>query len=148
MDSPILFQLHYLSSYNIETMYEPHLVDYASTHRRSLDAAENERNGGGSGVSLLEELDKIAPIKAFDAFPKVDSTYVSSTRRGGVLTAVVGAIIFLLVLNDLGEYLYGAPDYLFKVDHDVARDLQLNVDLTVAMPCQCESSLCSAAIRV
>jgi hypothetical protein len=45
-------------------------------------------------------------------------------------------LIFLLVLNDLGEYLYGAPDYTFKVDHDVARKLQLNVDLTVAMPCR------------
>lgn len=55
------------------------------------------------------------------------------------MTALVGAIIFLLVLNDLGEYLYGAPDYAFQVDHDVARDLQLNVDLTVAMPCRCES---------
>lgn len=82
------------------------------------------------------------------------------SRRGGVLTAVVGLIIFLLVLvsrgqldptvaeispppphfgqNDLGEYLYGAPDYAFQVDSDVQKDLQLNVDLTVAMPCRCE----------
>lgn len=39
----------------------------------------------------------------------------------------------------MGEYLYGAPDYAFQVDSDIQKDLQLNVDLTVAMPCRCES---------
>ncbi|OCF32949.1 endoplasmic reticulum-Golgi intermediate compartment protein 2 [Kwoniella heveanensis CBS 569] len=106
-------------------MYEPHLIDHAS---------EQSRPRGESGT-LLEELDKIAPIKSFDAFPKVQSTYTVTSRRGGVLTTVVGLIIFLLVLNDLGEYLYGAPDYAFHVDHELQKDLQLNVDLTVAMPC-------------
>ncbi|GMK55210.1 hypothetical protein CspeluHIS016_0202660 [Cutaneotrichosporon spelunceum] len=91
-----------------------------------------ERDGG----SLLEELDKIAPIKSFDAFPKVQSTYTAHSRRGGVLTMVVSLLIFLLVLNDLGEYLYGEPDYSFYIDSDMGDDLQLNVDLTVAMPCQ------------
>lgn len=42
------------------SMYEPHLVDFANQHSH-----DNE------GMSLLEELDKIAPIKSFDAFPKV-----------------------------------------------------------------------------
>ena len=71
---------------------------------------------------------------------------------------MVGAIIFLLVLvsyrrtpglavpsclmpsvsqNDLGEYLYGEPSYEFHVDNEITSDLQLNVDLTVAMPCRC-----------
>jgi hypothetical protein len=115
-------------------MYEPHLLDHASSqHRPSLD---------GDGTSILAELDRIAPasMRSFDAFPKVQATYTSQSRRGGVLTWIVGSLIFLLVLNDLGEYLYGAPDYEFKVDHDIERNLQLNVDLLVAMPCQCESS--------
>ncbi|WVR06893.1 hypothetical protein IAU60_003929 [Kwoniella sp. DSM 27419] len=106
-------------------MYEPHLIDHAS---------EQSRPRGDSGT-LLEELDKIAPIKSFDAFPKVQATYTVRSRRGGVLTAIVGLITFLLVLNDLGEYLYGAPDYSFHVDQELQKDLQLNVDLTVAMPC-------------
>lgn len=42
-------------------MYEPHLVDLANQHS----------HGDHEGMSLLEELDKIAPIKSFDAFPKV-----------------------------------------------------------------------------
>ena len=40
--------------------------------------------------------------------------------------------------NDLGDYLYGPPDYGFQVDHTLEKDLQLNVDMTVAMPCRCE----------
>ncbi|WOO81197.1 ER-derived vesicles protein ERV41 [Vanrija pseudolonga] len=105
-------------------MYEPH-----------LDHQAHIPSGDGEGVSLLDELDKLAPIKRFDAFPKVQSTYTSKSQRGGLLTAVVGFIIFLLVLNDLGEYLYGAPNHIFSVDQGIERDLQLNIDITVAMPC-------------
>lgn len=54
------------------------------------------------------------------------------------MTAVVVSIIFLLVLNDLGEFLYGAPDYAFQVDQELEKNLQLNVDMTVNMPCHCE----------
>jgi hypothetical protein len=42
-------------------MYEPHLAHHAHDH------AHVE----GDGSSLLEELDKLGPIKSFDAFPKV-----------------------------------------------------------------------------
>ncbi|BEJ16377.1 hypothetical protein CspHIS471_0509820 [Cutaneotrichosporon sp. HIS471] len=98
----------------------------------SSPPAQEEQDGN----SLLKELDKIAPMKSFDAFPKVQSTYTAHSRRGGVLTVIVSLIIFLLVLNDLGEFLYGEPDYSFSIDSDLENDLQLNVDLTVAMPCQ------------
>ena len=42
-------------------MYEPHLVNHANDH------AYTE----GASSSILDELDKIAPLKSFDAFPKV-----------------------------------------------------------------------------
>ncbi|KAK1924342.1 putative ER to Golgi transport-related protein [Papiliotrema laurentii] len=106
-------------------MFEPHLINHANDHTYD----------GTDTPSLLEELDKIAPIKSFDAFPKVESTYTSQSRRGGVLTTIVGLLIFVLVLNDLGEYMYGNPDFAFSVDQELEKDLQLNVDLTVAMPC-------------
>ncbi|RSH86879.1 uncharacterized protein EHS24_005157 [Apiotrichum porosum] len=108
-------------------MFEPHLDHQAGSSSSYHDDDK---------PSLLDELDKIAPIKSFDAFPKVQSTYTVRSRRGGVLTALVCSIIFLLVLNDLGEFLYGAPDYSFRVDPGIGHDLQLNVDLTVAMPCR------------
>jgi hypothetical protein len=42
--------------------------------------------------------------------------------------------------NDLGEFMFGAPTYSFHVDPTVdTKELQLNVDLTVAMPCHCKS---------
>lgn len=50
-------------------MYEPHLVDFANQHSH-----DNE------GMSLLEELDKIAPIKRFDAFPKVRLLFLVPAR--------------------------------------------------------------------
>ena len=46
-------------------MFEPHLVDHSADFGPS--------NGDHDAGSLLEELDKIAPIKSFDAFPKVGS---------------------------------------------------------------------------
>lgn len=67
------------------TMFEPHLTNHFH-HNHDDDK------------SILDELDKIAPLKSFDAFPKVQPTYTSTSRRGGVLTAVVGLIIFLLVV--------------------------------------------------
>ena len=43
-------------------MYEPHLVNNANDHAHDDD---------GPTTNILDELDKIAPIKSFDAFPKV-----------------------------------------------------------------------------
>lgn len=127
-------------------MFEPHLENH-----RQPDDGDMERDRSGT---LLEELDKLAPIRSFDAFPKVQSSYTVRSRRGGVLTAVVGLIIFLLVLvsnnsegaadraqNDLGEYLYGSTSMAVKVDPTIESNLQLNVDVTVAMPCRCKPAI-------
>ncbi|KAH8088999.1 endoplasmic reticulum vesicle transporter-domain-containing protein [Filobasidium floriforme] len=114
-------------------MFEPHLGmnDPSGGDNKSFNDDSNT-----SAKDLLAELDRIAPIKAFDAFPKVQSTYTERSRRGGILTALVGGIIFLLILNDLGEFMFGAPTFSFHVDPTVdTKELQLNVDLTVAMPC-------------
>lgn len=51
------------------------------------------------------------------------------------------------MLNDLGEYLYGQANYSFSVDQTIGKDLQLNVDLTVAMPCHCVSSASLAPLE-
>lgn len=125
----------------VRMSFEPH---FTHTRRTSIE----NKSFDDTTSTLLAELDKLTPIKAFDAFPKVQPTYTTSSRRGGILTAFLGAVIFLLVLNDLGEYLYGQPGYEFHVDQEIDRkDLQLNVDLTVAMPCHCEYS-CAAELHV
>jgi hypothetical protein len=44
-------------------------------------------------------------------------------------------VICFLVWQELKEYLFGEPTYSFSVDHGVSHNLQINVDMTVAMPC-------------
>ena len=90
--------------------------------------------------SLLDKLDQIThtPLSQFDAFPKLPSTYKARSESRGFLTIFVTFLAFLLVLNDLGEFIWGWPDYEFSVDRDPANNMNVNVDLVVNMPCQCE----------
>lgn len=61
------------------------------------------------------------------------------------MTLFVGFITFLLILNDIGEFIWGWPDYEFSVDKELNNYLNVNIDLVVNMPCQCESSFFSNA---
>jgi len=89
-------------------------------------------------TSLLEKLDAAVPnhLTRFDAFPKLPSTYKQRSGSRGLLTLVLGFITFLLVLNDIGEYIWGWPDYEFSVDNAKDSYMSVNVDLVVNMPCQ------------
>ncbi|KAI0050497.1 DUF1692-domain-containing protein [Auriscalpium vulgare] len=88
--------------------------------------------------SLLDKLDSVspAPLTAFDAFPKLPSTYKARSESRGFFTIVVSLVAFLLVLNDIGEFLWGWPDHEFSVDHDDNSYMSVNVDLVVNMPCR------------
>ncbi|GJE85614.1 endoplasmic reticulum vesicle transporter-domain-containing protein [Phanerochaete sordida] len=87
--------------------------------------------------SLLDKLDTMVPTLAeFDAFPKLPTTYKARSESRGFLTVFVTFMAFLLVLNDLGEFIWGWPDYEFSVDRDQSSDLRVNVDMLVNMPCQ------------
>ena len=90
--------------------------------------------------SLLDKLDELvpAPLAQFDAFPKVPSTYKTRSESRGFLTIFVAFCAFLLVLNDLGEYIWGWPDYEFGVDIIKTHNMNINLDMMVNMPCQCE----------
>ena len=92
-------------------------------------------------LSLLEKIDAIAPaqLKSFDAFPKLPSTYRTRSSERGFLTLFITFIAFLLVANDIGEFLWGWPDFEFGVDLMPASYLDVNVDLIVNMPCKCNS---------
>lgn len=97
-------------------------------------------NDRAASPSILDKLDDIvpSPLAQFDAFPKLPSSYKARSESRGFLTIFVTFMAFLLVLNDLGEYIWGWPDYEFNVDSDMANDMNVNVDLVVNMPCQCE----------
>ncbi|THU98387.1 DUF1692-domain-containing protein [Dendrothele bispora CBS 962.96] len=88
--------------------------------------------------SILSKFDSVvpAPLAQFDAFPKLPSTYKSRSEGRGFLTVFVCFITFLLMLNDIGEFLWGWPDYEFSVDSDRSSFMNVNVDLVVNMPCR------------
>ncbi len=58
--------------------FEPHLGmgDQRQRHKHFDDD-----HGGGGAASLLAELDRIAPIKSFDAFPKVGLERIRRVER-------------------------------------------------------------------
>lgn len=75
-------------------------------------------------------------LRQFDAFPKLPSTYKTRSQGGGFLTLFVAIISFLLVVNDIAEYIWGWPDYEFNVDKDGESFMKVNVDIVVNMPCK------------
>lgn len=97
--------------------------------------------------TILEQLDASipAPLAQFDAFPKVPSSYKTRSESRGFMTIFVIFVAFVLVLNDIGEYVWGWPDYEFSVDRSRFSWLNINVDLVVNMPCEC--TLCSFILR-
>jgi endoplasmic reticulum-Golgi intermediate compartment protein 2 len=93
-----------------------------------------------SNESILDKLDTVvpAPLAQFDAFPKLPSTYKSRSESRGFMTVLIGLLALLLMLNDIGEYIWGWPDYEFSVDKDGSSFVNINLDILVAMPCRCE----------
>lgn len=100
-------------------------------------AAGGHNVAGNSAVeeSSQHPLMKLPPMREFDAFPKTLSTYKSTSSRGGLLTVLLALAIAFLVWHELREYLFGEPAYSFAVDKGIARQMQINVDMTIAMPC-------------
>jgi hypothetical protein len=114
---------------------------FRATQRLNALARAEERMDlqADSEPSLLDKIDAIAPapLKSFDAFPKLPSTYRKRSSERGFLTLFIALIAFLLVANDIGEFLWGWPDYEFGVDYTPTSYLDVNVDLIVNMPCRC-----------
>lgn len=98
--------------------------------------------------SLLDKLDNVASLASLDAFPKLPSTYRARSESRGFMTLFVALLAVLLVLNDVGEYIWGWPDYEFSVDNNNSPYLNINIDMVVAMPCGCESSFIFGSYRV
>lgn len=90
--------------------------------------------------TILDKLDSSIPanLQKFDAFPKLTSTYKKRSESRGFLTIGVVLICVLLLLNDVGEFIWGWPDYEFGVDTATDSHMSVNVDMVVNMPCTCE----------
>jgi len=89
-------------------------------------------------AEYLEVLENAIPasLTKFDAFPKLPKAYKARSESRGFMTVFILLAAVLLMLNDLGEYIWGWPDFEFGVDDNRASYLPINVDLTVNMPCK------------
>ena len=74
-------------------------------------------------------------LKTFDAFPKTKASYTSTTSRGGQWTLGLIILSVLLTLTELREWYTGKESHHFSVERGVGHELQLNLDIIVAMPC-------------
>lgn len=91
--------------------------------------------------SVLHKLDTVAaPLAKFDAFPKVPSAYKARSESRGFVTVFVMLVAFILMLNDIGEYIWGWPEFRFAVDKENSPYMFINLDMVVNMPCRCKWS--------
>ncbi|CAO1631993.1 unnamed protein product [Sympodiomycopsis kandeliae] len=90
---------------------------------------------GSETDSILARLDSLPQVKAFDAFPKTQPLYTSRSSRGGIFTVLVAIVLTWLAWAEFSSYLYGHPTASFGVDHELGSEMQVNIDMTVAMKC-------------
>lgn len=74
-------------------------------------------------------------LRTFDAFPKTKPTYTSATERGGKWTVVITLLCALLTLSELRTWWAGTETHHFSVEQGVGHELQINLDIVVAMKC-------------
>ncbi|KAK3722477.1 hypothetical protein LTR37_002469 [Vermiconidia calcicola] len=77
----------------------------------------------------------ISAVKAFDAFPKVKANYTERTNNGGVWTVVLVIASVMLTFSELKRWWVGDTTHTFSVEQGVGHDLQINMDVVVAMKC-------------
>ncbi|KIV97265.1 hypothetical protein PV10_01033 [Exophiala mesophila] len=77
----------------------------------------------------------ISSLRTFDAFPKTKASYTSATARGGQWTLAIIILCTCLTFTELMTWWAGTESHHFSVERGVGHELQLNLDLVVAMPC-------------
>lgn len=75
-------------------------------------------------------------VQAFDAFSKAKPQYVTRTSGGGKWTLTVVFISVLLSLGEFRRWWAGYESHTFSVEKDIGHNLQINLDITVAMTCK------------
>ncbi|KAJ2065988.1 hypothetical protein GGH13_005895 [Coemansia sp. S155-1] len=71
----------------------------------------------------------------YDAFQKVDRAYQARTSSGGVLSILALLMVVVMLASETREYLRYQHTHSFTIDSEVQQKVQINIGLTVAMPC-------------
>lgn len=95
-----------------------------------MDKGLDESNFGGESNAA------ISAVKAFDAFPKVKPSYTQKTGSGSAWTVFLICASVLLMWSELKRWWVGDTTHTFSVEQGVGRDLQINLDLVIAMKCE------------
>ncbi|KAI9705135.1 MAG: hypothetical protein M1836_006918 [Candelina mexicana] len=75
-------------------------------------------------------------LRTFDAFPKTKTTYTTRSTRGGQFTVLLILTCIVLSFSELRRWYHGQETHHFSVEKGVSHDLQINIDIVVAMACQ------------
>ncbi|CAI9611153.1 unnamed protein product [Staurois parvus] len=80
-------------------------------------------------------------VKELDAFPKVPESYVETSVSRGTVSLLAFTIMGILTVLEFLVYRETWMRYEYEVDKDFTSKLRLNIDITVAMRCQCKYRL-------
>lgn len=75
-------------------------------------------------------------VQAFDYFPKTKPSYQEQTSNGGVWTVVLICASLWLASTEMSRWWKGDTTHSFSVEQGVGHDLQINLDIVVAMRCE------------
>lgn len=65
----------------------------------------------------------------------MSSSYSIRSTRGGALTITLGITLVFFIWVQFAQYLGGIESHQFSVSKELSRDMQINLDLTVATAC-------------
>ena len=91
------------------------------------------RNEEEENESLLNST--LPTLRTFDAFPKASQEFLSQSSRGGITTMILTLLLCWLVWSETRQWWAGREVYQFLIIPGVGHEMQLNIDVTVAMPC-------------
>ncbi|XP_019867900.1 endoplasmic reticulum-Golgi intermediate compartment protein 2 [Aethina tumida] len=75
-------------------------------------------------------------VKKLDMFPKIEETFKEPTKIGGTFSVVSFLIIGFLIYSEFRYYLDSKFTFKFSPDVELSQKLKINIDITIAMPCQ------------
>lgn len=83
--------------------------------------------------------DAFAPkgaLEAFDAFPKTKKTYLQQTAQGANWTLLLIVTCVWLAITETQRWWIGDTSHSFSVEKGVGHEMQINLDVVVAMRCR------------
>ncbi|THV78369.1 DUF1692-domain-containing protein [Aureobasidium pullulans] len=108
---------------------------FALSHVKIVDITMNGFSDHALDEGAFGESKATSVVKAFDAFPKTKPSYQTKTQNGGVWTLFLAFASFLLAVTEVRRWYVGETHHTFSVEKGISHNLQLNLDVVVAMKC-------------